>query len=624
MRINAIAASLSLLLLLSGCGSDNDNKTEIPETKPINPNAEYVVMDVNPKPIVNKTHRVTLGRYDDQIKIWMSKADPVKDDLDKDGRISVYDAEIAGIVNEPINYKLINSADVVAFLTENPDGHGQHTARPDIFVEGQYSVFDVLRYFVYTDDKLKFDSVTPADESPFKTTEFTISYDENGDGDFTNEEAEYMNSENWYFRFKTSGGDFMRAIGEPDGEATYQRMDEMWAQNDLAIRFQPFHEVTTARRHYIWQKEIERLESNNGYILEEITLKNDVDPAPYTYVKNLEVTAHNLRPDVFQPGVITSIDWYMSAIDAGYDFKLSYWPTLDTGAKVNSYSINHADGLTSTAGKGWISLIGEKETGSDYNSGTPKCLWDKGGHTISQGSAFPRSDCIDDYHYRFGGNVLHVMTDVLVAKYPKQFAMLIYSSHYPQWGMEEFNGDQPGKEYDFGDGDTAAIEKLFAETDPESDTILTDRHYGWGKANCLLCHNAENGHKNGAPLPINSVDGFDTPQPYFCSTCHGGNGAPSGHGATARCFWCHSNSKTPEFHGDAFSRRSVESKLDAINEEREIYFNPENGTAVMTRDSATNPTSYPDTGVKSGANSDWSMSKTFPDPYSCMTCHSNK
>lgn len=638
MKLTPLAIATALTLSLSGCGSDSDNSVETPTPDSGYPLEKYVVMDVDHQPKTIRTHKVVFGRFDDKIKPWSRDIASFEDgspkpdyDADNDGRITVWDAEAAGIVNPSIDYQNISSELVVEFLAQNPDGLGQYSTRPDVFVQGQYSVFDLLRYMVYSDDSLRFESVTPYTESKYKTTEFVLSQDINGDGDFTND-GEYSQSSNWYFRFKTSGGDFMRAIGEPDGEATYLRMDEMWAQDDMVIRFQPFYEVTTKRRQYIWQKEVERLAAQGGkYLLEQLRVVPKAG-GMHNLVENLEVTAHNLRPDVFQPGVITGVDLFMSAIDQGYDIKLSYWPTLDTGASVYSYSINEIEGDTSSSGQGWMMLIGEDEIGKDYGNklnALPQCNWDQTGASASS-SDFPIDECLADYQFGFGANVLHLMTDVYVMNYPKQFAQAVWGSHYPQWGMEEYNGNDGSKDYDFGQGDSVSLEKLVAETANDSATILTPTHYGWGKADCMLCHDADTGHKNGAPLPINSVDGFDEPQAYFCATCHGSNGAPKGHGASARCFWCHSNSKTPDFHGDAFAKRTVNSKLDDMHQAyvdgelpEDVYFNHGSKTNTMTRDKSGNAASYPESGVQSGTNSDWSMSKTFPDPYSCMTCHAN-
>ncbi|WP_156897009.1 hypothetical protein [Ferrimonas kyonanensis] len=637
MKYNALTGAVVLTLFLSACGDENSSASEQPNQKPDNPFNKYLMVDVDHQPLSVRKQSVAIGRYNDEIKVWSrdvahDEFGNIIDSFDKDGdgQITVWDAEADGIINPDLDYKVVNSDDVVEFLANNPDGLGQYSARPDVFVEGQYSIFDLLRYMVYNDDGLKFESVIPYSESKYKTTEFVLSQDVNGDGAFDSDDGEYFSSPNWHFRFKTSGGDFMRAIGEPNGEASYLRMDEMWAQNDMSIRFQPFHDVFTSRLHYLWEKEVNRLDANGGkYILESL----DVTPSDgqsYTYIKNLEVTAHNLRSDVFKSGVITGIDLFMSAIDEGYDIKLSYWPVLDTGASVNSYSVNHVAGETSSVGKGWMMMIGEKEIFSDYGNSLkslPKCNWDKSGAS-STDSAYSRSDCLQDYQFGFGANVLHLMTDVYVMNNPKQFAQVVWGSHYPQWGMEEYNGDQGSKEYDFGNGDTARLETLGKESNPDSSTLLTETHYGWGKANCMLCHDSASGHKNGAPLPVNSVDGFDEPQSYFCATCHGGNGAPSGHGANSRCFWCHSRSNTPDFHGDAFEKRSVPSILDKLHTNakgetsNDPYFNHESGTHTMSRDKSGNAASYPGEGVLSGTNSDWSMSKDFPDPYSCMTCHS--
>ncbi|MGS0681960.1 hypothetical protein ACVBIL_12430 [Shewanella sp. 125m-7] len=616
MNFNRVTSAVLLSLILSGCGSDDDNSAVAPpiETFPLE---KYSVVDVNHQPIIDKVHRVSLGRYDDKVKAWIHGPDGA--DLDKDGKITVEDAHQAGVFNDPLGDPNINSVDIFAFLEANPDELGKYTARPDIFVQGQYSVFDVLRYVVHSNPQLRFESVVTAKDSPLNTTEFVLSYDANNNGDFS-DDGEYSNSDDWFYRFKTSAGDFQRDIGEPAGEANYARMDEMWAQDDMDIRFQPFGEAMTARRFFSWKTEMERLDANNGkYVIPELRIQKEGAPTPYTYVRDLEVFAHDLRPDVFQPGVITAVDIFMSAIDAGYDYKMSYWPVLDTGSKVYSYSINRADGLTSTAGKGWLSYFGEDHTANDFTLKSPSCKWDKEGKPVLE-SAFSKEECIEDFQFIFGGDMLHLMTDVWVMPYPKEYALLKYSSHYPMFGFEEYNGDKGSKEYDFGDGDVVTLEKLLPATDSDVDTLLTESHYGWGKADCMLCHESETGHMNGAPLPVNSVDGFDQPQAYFCATCHGTNGGSDGHGATARCFWCHSDSKTPEFHGDAFSQRTIASILDKLDMEKQIFTN--GPAATHPRDAPGNRASY--TAVKTGTNSDWSMSKHFPDPYSCMTCHPNK
>jgi hypothetical protein len=64
------------------------------------------------------------------------------------------------------------------------------------------------------------------------------------------------------------------------------------------------------------------------------------------------------------------------------------------------------------------------------------------------------------------------------------------------------------------------------DSDPgTSGGVLTSGHPGWQDPSCWSCH-GEDAHNSGL-------------DPYGCVTCHGSNGAPSGHTDASPCSGCH-------------------------------------------------------------------------------------
>ncbi|WP_299805871.1 hypothetical protein [uncultured Shewanella sp.] len=637
-------AALLAAMLLGGCGSDSETVSpSLPE--PEQPKPDFLTVDVKPNAKFEGEVTVYLGRYDDRLKDWL-QANPELD-LNGDGHVDERDAHLHktpehpnGVFNEPETYYTLNAADIAKVLSTNPDGLGAGSARDDIFVDGHYSVFDLLRYLVYTRKDLRFDSVTLPLETGRDTHEFVLSWDRNKDGIFDELDGNvYSNFQtpDWHARIKSNGGVEKKLNGTldgkgPQGEGHYERLDQFVLQPGMSVRFQPFSPEMTQRRQWVQDREMARLAQNGGKVIVPKLMINKPDPANIDdrskdtpmVIENLEVTAHNMRPDIFKPGVITKMDVFLSARQRGVETKFNYWPTLSTGAKVDHFALFSVDGIDSQVGKGWTTVYGEMAVMNDFkpnaqcNFGRPE----SGGMELEVDS----EHCRLDWNSNFGGNVIHVMSDVWVMNQPVEFVMTGYLSHYPLWGMEEFNG-QESKERDFSesrDGSDIAYLQVFdlpSENDKDAP-VLTKAHFGWKIADCTECHNESKeplGH-GGHSWPINNTDGFSTMQPYYCATCHGSNGAPFGHKETARCFWCHTGeSNTPKHHGDASTKKLY--RKDALLSNDKIYNHPDL-LNVLPRDKWGNYEVYDN--IWHSKNSDWNMSDVFPDPYSCMTCHPDK
>ncbi len=618
-------SALLLAALLGGCGSD-DGDVVVPEPQPKPPQSPYLTVDVSPQAVFEGQFQVYLGRYPDLLKDWL-QSDSARD-LNGDGHIDERDAHLDGVYNPDETPIIVQAAEMDRVLRTNPDGLGAGSARPDIFVDGHYSVFDALRYLAATRADLKLEQVQGPEQTGRDTHDFVVSWDRNGDGVFDeNDNDLYANFQgaHWHGRVKYDGGELIKLNGTltglgPQGEAHYERLDQVWLQPRMTIRFQPFSPEMTQRRHWVQQREMARLAAGDGkVILPQLQIMKPGEPKPVV-IPNLEVTAHNMRPDIFQPGVITKMDIFLSAADAGLDMAFNYWPSLSTGARVEHFALFRVDGVASQVGRGWATVYGDMAVHGDFSPASV-CNFSSPATGGMDLVADPEH-CRLDWNANFGGNIMHMMSDTWVMNQPVQFTMLVYKSHYELFGMEEYNGKESAQR-DFSEAeDGSDIMTLQTFSLPEEGPLLTEGHFGWGIADCTECHNEQKqprGH-GGHSWPVNSSDGFDQTQPYYCATCHGSNGAPAGHGETARCFWCHAGeSNTPSHHGDASTRRLYEGEQIKSNDK--IYNDP-NELNALPRDAQGNYQPYEK--VWSSVNSDWDMSRVFPDPYSCMTCHPNQ
>ncbi len=611
------------VLLASACSDDTSSPQPDPVTPPSSV-SEYSTIDVTPKAMFDGTVTAYLGRFEDKYRNW--RLSPEAIDVNNDGHVDEEDALELGILNDLGTPIVIDAKKMDTVLQTNPDGLGAGTARPDIFVDGHYSAFDVLRYLAVTRSDIKLENIVPYEETGLDTYQFTVSWDQNGDGIFDSQDANSFNSSDWHFKFKFDGGEKRRVTASldgiaPDGESNYMRMDQFWVQPGMNLRFQPFIKEFMARKNWVMLQETERLKANGGkVIVAEVISSTDYGATYETILENLEVTAHNLRPDIFKPGVITKIDILLSATDAGHEFVINYWPTLSTKSPVGHFALFSVNGKDSVVGEGWITDFGEKDAETDF---APFAKCDFGADGTPDGLPKVSHDaCWSEWNYYFGGNMVHLMTDVWVMNQPSEVARIAYKSHYTIWEMEDFNGNKI-QERDFSqdeDGSDIAVLRTLSLPDEATSTlpILKESHFGWGIADCESCHNDTDpkGH-GGYSWPVNSVDGFNEIQPHYCASCHGSNGAPVGHQETARCYWCHSEDQQPKNHGEASTKHWI---TGAENLEGNLHSYPKAGSAI-TRDKNGNFAPY--TEILSATNSDWNMSKAFPDPYSCMTCHPN-
>ena len=89
-----------------------------------------------------------------------------------------------------------------------------------------------------------------------------------------------------------------------------------------------------------WQEETQRKENNEGkIIIPEVKIYGKTFSKEFT---DIEVTAHNLRDDVFQEGVITAIDAILSLADQGeITYELNWYDSIGQASVVRSLLGRH-------------------------------------------------------------------------------------------------------------------------------------------------------------------------------------------------------------------------------------------------------------------------------------------
>ncbi len=594
-NVSRIICVATPILMLAGCGSDNEKNAPTPEVPPVEESKkphESFNLDIIPDSKFSGNLTLYLGPW-----FPCSELHPEYCNSNGGNIITTDDKKYV---------MTIQASELKRYMRES--------TRSDIFAEGQYSMLDLMLYVSSIRPDLDINLLyfnTETNSYDFETT-------------FNNEAVP---SKNWYANFLYDPGESMRTQGIPRTEVIYNRMDEFILRDDMIVRFQPFSNELTQRREQIFKDEVNRKNSYGDKVVVPFLQVDFGDGRGYvTVAKDIEVKPYNTRRDLFKEDVLTIVDVVLSAVDNhDVDFEFTFWPTLATNTKYESYAVTSIEGKRATGLMGWTTYIGEFKADKDfYYYGAnlfpslndlieevppyqAKCNWlrDRFGKLDERTATI----CVDEFNAAFSGNLIHRSIDTFVLQNPTEAVKFRWhASMASKWGTTDHNV--------IGDGKypTYEISDLVAP--------LTSSHFGWNVADCGLCHKIEETHLSGdsPALP-------DTVEPYFCASCHGSNGAPKGHGEISYCFQCHSKDKAMTNHGDASLTRFI-GDVDCSG-----YLAGESGPCSNVaeeygsenppiRDKAGNHEVY-DSKLQTLGNSSWHTSTSFPDPYSCVTCHPN-
>ncbi|WP_153914401.1 hypothetical protein [Shewanella sp. TC10] len=644
MKFKKTLLCFSMVALLSACGSDSDPVPPTDPEEPVVPKPDYIDVNVTPELERFGIVKIQLGKQQDNITEWV-----VANGADEnDYSYNIKAAQDAGIVNEPWPEDHVVEVDLEKLhntLITNPDGLGEGSYRNDIFVAERYSVFDILRYLAITLEDLTLTVTEDYQTSGLGTPTFTISWDEDGDGNL-----DEVDNPNWHFRLFAQGDEFTRAVSNTQGfhaggELNYLRMDEVLAQPNMTYNFQPFSEYMTARRHWVQKRQVER-QKERGMVLQQFEANPPIGDDVKLY--DIPVKPLNHRPDIFQPGVITGMDIYVAAGKAAQerglgDFSYTFWNVLQSGADVGHYALTQFLGIRNKGLQGWLTYYIEGENYKDAPNTNrdvfkyPDCNWNAQGENVAADSPdkISKEICRAEWAGTFGGTLIHLMSDVYVHNYLPENTVTRYGNQYASWNPDvisrPYDSDYQVDDllvHDFSeakdgsDVKTIRIHKLPTENSKNNAKILTETHFGWGIADCTLCHNEEKDPKGhgGANWPTAYTDGFDNTQPAFCASCHGANGGKAGHGELDTCFWCHDRDLANKKHGEASTLVQVTGDdIRANDEDRYGNVAPYPG---YPSDSLGNYKPY--TSVTTSGTNHYRIGKVFPDPYSCLSCHPNE
>ena len=213
------------------------------------------------------------------------------------------------------------------------------TTRPDIFKPGYFSLFDVL-----------------VNLSERGEIELSYYFDE----DLNTHIIERLNEHDyWWYSAYYDGGWTERSVF---------RMDLYPYKDKTTLSFVKVTEDYLEEVYGTYLDEVNRRKSNGGkIIIPDVVIKGKTETYHF---KDIEVTPHNLRSDMFQPGVITAIDTILSLGKAGLiSYDLQWYESIGTAGLVKSY---------------WVERINEDQSagrcGFVYEAGNELFRFFRGNH----------------------------------------------------------------------------------------------------------------------------------------------------------------------------------------------------------------------------------------------------
>lgn len=200
------------------------------------------------------------------------------------------------------------------------------TVRKDIFVEGHFSIFDILVYL-----------------------------DNSGHIDMEYHFEEYLNT---HIIDSINDTKYWWHIAYYDGgwpERNVFRMDHYPYKDGMYISIVEDEKELNDGRFKVFKNEINRKNKNSGkIIIPEVIIRS---PGEDLIFKNIEVTAHDLRSDIFKrgEGVIKAIDAIMSLSDQekiSYDFQ--WYESIGTAGMVKNYWVERINSNTAYGRCGFV------------------------------------------------------------------------------------------------------------------------------------------------------------------------------------------------------------------------------------------------------------------------------
>lgn len=237
--------------------------------------------------------------------------------------------EVTHIGRQPSEMGSIKIADIGEYSFNPAD---IEAIRSDIFQPGHFSIFDVLVHLSIRGGLV-----------------LQYHFDDSLD---THVIESINNEKDWWYAAHYSGGWKENIAFRMD---THPYKDNSYIE---VFRENPEH---LERIYTTFRDEVGRLRANNGrIIIPEFTIQSPDEQWNFTSV---EVTPHNIRRDVLQPGVITALDALLSLVEQEKlsQLKLTWYRSIRTADPVDSYWVEKIDiSREATGGCGFVYETGAK------------------------------------------------------------------------------------------------------------------------------------------------------------------------------------------------------------------------------------------------------------------------
>jgi hypothetical protein len=217
------------------------------------------------------------------------------------------------------------------------------TIRPDIFNPGYFSMFDIL---VHLDNK-----------------------------GIINMGYHFNQSLNTYIIDSINGEPYWWYEAFYDGgwrETNVFRPDHYPWKDGTTLTFFRTNRERLEAIYSVWKTEIRRLNTNGGKIVIPLVIIKRAQHANFTKYTfhNVEVSAHNLRKDIFKDDVITALDVIMSLGDQEkITYELMWYESIGSAGIVKNYWVESINGHKSFLRCGWV-----------YEAGSPTFNLFRGNH----------------------------------------------------------------------------------------------------------------------------------------------------------------------------------------------------------------------------------------------------
>ena len=212
------------------------------------------------------------------------------------------------------------------------DASNIQSARPDIFQQGHFSLFNILLHLDRQGD-----------------IELDYHFDDAMD---THIIDAINNKKGWWYQAYYSAGWF---------ENNVFRMDMYPYKDGTTLRMSGENERRLLNIYRTFREEVDRLESNGGnVIIPEVSIRsNEVKKNFHDVV----VVPHNVRSDVLKPGVVTALDILLSLAEQGELslLKLTWYGNIDSADPVDSYWVEQIDEAEAFGRCGFVYETGPTE-----------------------------------------------------------------------------------------------------------------------------------------------------------------------------------------------------------------------------------------------------------------------